>query len=370
MNIGILSLKYQNNYGGILQSFALQEYLKSLNHEVEIINFKLHTKEGFFHRFIYLFFNTLFSRNIITTISDKFKEKKKRKGVDSYELINNNEQFMLKFLNRSRPIDENDISSYCVKFDCIIIGSDQVWSVTNSKHLIYFFDWNFKGSKIAFSACSVYNKPAFLNKRKIKKLLYNFNAITVRDETTKSFVHSVLHIEPRITIDPTLLIDFESSLPIRRLISEPYMFVYILGDEIEGGNKQAIKLIKAKYGNIKVISIVVPSISLAGYEGADTVLTQCTPIEWICLLKYSEFVFTDSFHGCIFSLKYHKHFIGYYKYAKRASRLIDLKKRYKLTNILTNCKEISNDKFSDTASNYNRIKADIEFSCNFLKTIR
>ena len=58
-----------------------------------------------------------------------------------------------------------------------------------------------------------------------------------------------------------------------------------------------------------------------------------SPDEWINLIAHSKFVYTDSFHGCMFSMKYHKPFFAYYKDANRSSRLRDIKIQYGLANI-------------------------------------
>ena len=169
MKIGILSLKYECNYGGILQSYALQECLKELGHEVEVINFTRTRPESK----IWIFFNRalsfLFSGKILSIVKDRRLESTKKAGQNSRELIENNEIFLKTFINRSILLDEVLLQDYCEKFDCIIVGSDQVWSVTMSSFLPYFFDWNFKGKRIAYSACTVNSKPALLNRLKIKK---------------------------------------------------------------------------------------------------------------------------------------------------------------------------------------------------------
>lgn len=369
MKIGILTLKYANNYGGILQSLALQEYLKQLNHDVEIINFKSTLHETIYHRIIYAFFNLIFSHNIISILRDKLNEHKQQTSPDPTNLINKIESFMHKYLNRGELVNENNIEDYCKKFDCIIVGSDQVWSVSNASKLIYFIDWEYEGKRIAFSTCSVNKQPALLNKRKIKHLLLKFDLISVRDEFTQNFVYNTSKQKPIITVDPTFLIDFESVMPLKRIIHEPYILLYILGNEIRGGNKQAINIIKNIYGDIKVISIIIPSVSIVGKNGADEILTECTPNEWLCLIKYADFVYTDSFHGCVFSIKYNKDFIGYYNYAKRATRLIDLAKRYELHNIVSDVSQIRDALKFAHEKNKHKISNSIQESIKYLKSI-
>ena len=153
MKIGILTLKYANNYGGILQSLALQEYLKQLNHDVEIINFKSTLHETIYHRIIYAFFNLIFSHNIISILRDKLNEHKQQTSPDPTNLINKIESFMHKYLNRGELVNENNIEDYCKKFDCIIVGSDQVWNDSILPDTgPYFFEGISGVTKLAYAA--------------------------------------------------------------------------------------------------------------------------------------------------------------------------------------------------------------------------
>lgn len=369
MKIGILSLKYINNYGGILQSLALQEVLLKMGHEVEIINYERKHKEGFLKLILYRITDLLFNGKFLTAINDRRKERGNPKGCDSASLVVNNESFMNKYLKRSKIVCEDDIEIYANKFDCIIVGSDQIWSVTSQSKLIYFFDWEYKGKKIAYAACSVNKNPSFLNKIKIKRLLKKFDYISVRDELTYNFVYKTSNIIPNNVVDPTLLYNF-SLLPNERIINEPYIFVYILGNEIDGGNLTAINFIKKYLGqHLKVVSVVIPSVSIAGKIGADYVFDDADPLKWINLIRNSEFIYTDSFHGVVFSLKYKKRFIAYYNFAKRATRLIDLKKKYQISNIIDKVEKIDDVFLKYNLPNYDSIERNIKESQKYLESI-
>ena len=369
MKIGILTLRYKNNFGGILQAIALQNVLQSNGNDVEIINYQSTKKESLLHNFLFRVTNLLVSKNIITVLKDKMKENHKYTGHDSEEFIIRNQKFMDKYLHRSNPVNELSISDYCQKFDCIIVGSDQVWSVTNSSCLAYFFDWSFDGKKVAYAACSVNSSPAVLNRNKVRYLLRQFDTISVRDETTANFVHRLTKCKPFIASDPTLLYDFSSFiLPTKP--KRDYILMYILGDEISGGNIQALDKIKSYCGEtFDVISIVIPSVSLAGKKGADIVIDDCTPDQWINLIYHAKFVYTDSFHGCIFSLKFNKPFIGYYQYAKRSTRLLDIQKRYGLSNIVNDISLIDNALKYASNKNDVAIQTHIQKSMNYINCV-
>lgn len=369
MKIGILTLKYKNNFGGILQAIALQNVLQSKGNNVEIINYQSTKKESLLHNFLFRVTNLLMSKNIIAVLKDKMKENHKYTGRDSEAFIMKNQEFMDKHLHRSNPVNELSISDYCQKFDCIIVGSDQVWSVTNSSCLTYFFDWSFDGKKIAYAACSVNSSPAVLNRNKVRRLLRQFDAISVRDETTANFVHRLTKCKPFIASDPTLLYDFSSFiLPTKP--KKDYILMYVLGDEISGGNSQALEKIKSHYEEtLDVISILIPSVSLAGKKGADIIIDDCTPDQWINLIYHAKFVYTDSFHGCIFSLKFNKPFIGYYQYAKRSTRLLDIQKRYGLSNIVSDISHIDDALKYASEKNDKAIQVHVQNSMSYIESI-
>ena len=183
---------------------------------------------------------------------------------------------------------------------------------------------------------------------------------------SQGFVSSVIDIKPPIVADPTLLYDFNPLLQ-DRIIPEPYILTYILGDEINGGNLVALDFIKKNCGkNIKVVAVVIPSVSLAGTIGADIIIDDCDPLKWINLIKFAEFVYTDSFHGVVFSLKYKKRFLAYYSFVKRATRLIDLNERYDIGNIVTHSSEIEKVLEENHSPSFDKIEEHILESLKYL----
>ena len=124
--------------------------------------------------------------------------------------------------------------------------------------------------------------------------------------------------------------EFANSAPI---IEGDYIFAYILGSELKGGHKSIIGKICEKYGNMKVIAAIIPDICTEVEKFADKVMYNAMPSEWVNLIAHSRFVYTDSFHGCMFAMKFHKPFFAYYRDSNRASRLVDIKHTYHLSNI-------------------------------------
>lgn len=340
--IGLLTLNYQVNYGGILQLISLYQYLKFLGYDVEVINYKSFQKNSIIRKILLKITNLLWGGSFWNSIKDKIVEKKIPREKNSLELINRNKIYLDCNLKFTEEVNETSIEDIGKNYDVIIVGSDQIWSVTDANKLIYLFDWNYSGEKIAYAACSVKTKPSYLNKRKVKFLLKKFDKITVRDKTTYDFVYNSSKIKPTFVCDPTMLINHKDFIGAP-MLNDEYIFVYILGDEIKGSHTSLLEKIKGEIGNYKIVSSVIPNNSIVATKGADLVFDTCTPLEWLNLLYYAKFVVTDSYHGALFSIHYNKDFVAYYKSYKRATRLLDLASQYNLKkNFISNINELSN----------------------------
>ena len=89
-------------------------------------------------------------------------------------------------------------------------------------------------------------------------------------------------------------------------------------------------MIKRKYGNIKVKAFVLSINSTNIVPFADEMIDDADPIEWLNAIYNADFIYTDSFHGIAFSLKFQKPFVAYYAESSRATRLVDLRDRLNL----------------------------------------
>lgn len=345
MVVGILTFHFGNNYGGILQCYALCNVLKKWGYDVRVINYK--PSSSFYYRFVrkikmfdnfldllkysigFLNFTTSVKKDINT--SDIYKE----------NILNEFDSFREKYLNLTEPVNEKTIGNICGEFDVVIVGSDQVWTSLYDKNSIYFLNFEpaFKGRKIAYAACSAHKFVLDKRKKELLNYLKEFNFISIRDKTTQDLVKNITGKNELIVADPTLLYDFDEFISLKE--TPPYILTYILGDDIKGGHYTALKKIKTKFGDIPVKSIIIPSNNTSSIaEYSNEVYYDLHPSEWVNMFANSTFVYTDSFHAIMFALKFDKPFIAYYVNQIRMSRLIDLKDRFGLTNIVNNAEEI------------------------------
>jgi hypothetical protein len=334
MKIGILTLRCGKNYGGIFQCLALQNILVNNKYEVEVIQFNYKHKNGLMRKAL-IFFSYFFSiKNLYEFVHDTFRlmiYPAKKKPLSPEMMVSRN-AFVQKCINFTELVDESSIGELSRRYDAIVVGSDIVWKDLGKKCLPYLFDWmpDFGGLRISYAACGGSNSSVpFFNRKKARALFQKFNAMSVRDMNTYEMVYRVSGLKPKIVVDPTFLYDYKPYIgsPVQ---SQPYIFVYILGNEIKGrgGHNSVMSRMKKRYGAMKVVAVGIADVSLDAESFADEVIYDASPEDWLNLIYYAGFVYTDSFHGCVFSLKYKKNFLGYYSCYSRASRLKDFAKRY------------------------------------------
>lgn len=370
--IGILTFHYSNNYGGVLQAIALQNTLRGLGYDVEVINYipksyKPYNVIGNLGIRKNIFLNKLKNLNI-------YNMAKKIKIMNKYcdSIINKFNIYRGKNMCLSEKVDEDSLLSILNNYSAIIVGSDQVWNPSQRKSPIYFLDFvdKYKGKKISYAADSTIKDVSNEDLSRMKKALSEFNYISVRNDHSNEFVKTVINKEVEIVADPTLLYDFENVEKARD--EEPeYILTYVLGKEINGSHNKAIEKIRNKYGNIPVYSIKIPTVNFDLSHFADKVFYDLNPDEWISMFRNAKFIYTDSFHGVLFSLKYHKPFLAYYTEKLRSTRFIDLGKRYDIDKyIVQNVSDIDDNKLLDILPDFNTIDKIIDLqkqsSLNFL----
>lgn len=365
MRIGILTYHFGTNFGGQLQCYALMKTLEALGHNVTIINYIPGTfRHTVFNDIKYALWNIKKDFCYDTIVSGIFSvlfSKKMRRNFDC---------FRKEWLNVG-PLCNLDDFNELYDLDAIIVGSDQVWGPGHHNSGAYFlnFKGEFSGKRISYAPCCAINKVEEKNKNKISKLLERFDSLSARNIETLNFVKDLIGKDISIVADPTILHTFkEFTSP--KTPQKDYILTYILGDEIDDGHKTAVKRIKEEYGELPVYSINLTASNPHYYSWCKKTYNTLSPVDWVDFIRNAKFLYTDSFHGVIFALKFNTPFLAYYKEAIRASRFIDLKERYLLNNIinrLSDIKDVSIKGLQPRTNTMEIIEESREFSIQYLK---
>ena len=340
MRIGILTYHFGTNFGGQLQCYALMRTIEKLGHTVTIINYtpnndNINIKTDIINSCRILKYNLSFN-GLRTALFHLMYSKKMRMAFQNFK---NNK------LHIGEECTLVDFTQKYKDIDAIIVGSDQVWAPAHHKSGAYFLNFNpqFKGRKISYAPCCAINRIDKENKAQLKKLLSEFDYVSVRNTETQYFVHELTGTVAPIVADPTLLYKFDEFSSYKTPKGK-YIVVYILGEEICGGHKQTIEKIRKEYGKIPVYVVSLTSSKPKYFSWADKTFWALDPEDWVSFIKNATFLYTDSFHGTVFAMKFHIPFIAYYAEEARASRFIDLKQRYKIDNIINSIENIENIK--------------------------
>ena len=306
MLAGIITFHAANNYGAVLQSYALQEYIKSMNINCKVIDFRSKSQKDF---------NSLYpKRNGIKSIIKNIlmlpydSERKLR--------MNRFDNFRKKYLILTNTYKvEEELIELNNEIDVFIAGSDQIWNTTKKADVskAYFLDFVENNKrKIAYSV-------SLGNAKKNDILSYQsyirqFNSISCRETSAACIISGLLGHEIKTTLDPTLLVKNGFWEKLIKNISIPYdnyIFYYSL-DGYDQRNRNVNILRKlAKKMNKKIVALTPewPKREKNIFNVIDA-----GPLEFLKLIKNADLVCTNSFHGTALSISMEKDFYVLEKY--------------------------------------------------------
>ncbi|NDV65189.1 polysaccharide pyruvyl transferase family protein [Bacteroides sp. 224] len=319
MNIGILTQPLRNNYGGILQAFALQTTLQRMNHTVWVLN-RDYPKisvlreskvilKNIIKRYVFRRKNT----PIIPPYLFLLKEKK--------EICSKTLEFINLKINRTEVLrSDNELRKAIRKYNihACIVGSDQVWRPKYSPYMPNFF-FNFirpteNIKRIAFAASFGVDKWEFSEEETIlySTLIKHFDAVSVREKSGITMLEKYLNYHhAKHILDPTLLLEKDSYIQLTKEANEPAhcgeIMLYILDSDVE---KNRITDEIAQALNMKTFT-TMPDKVLSEETKYDLIACTYPPVtNWLQGFMDAKFIITDSFHGCIFSIIFNKPFIA------------------------------------------------------------
>lgn len=296
MKIATITFHRALNYGAVLQTYALQEILQNMGNEVEVIDYRSEFIEKHYKR--KQFREILSIRQIAIIIL-----------LNGYSIScrEDFEGFVKNCIKTSgKKWEKENISLANKEYDMFVTGSDQVWNYnTAGFDTTYFLDFVFDEKKKNSYAASigVEHIPEEY-KEKYKKLLCDYNHISVREEQAREELTKLLdRNDIKTVLDPTLLLKYDKWKKLEKKIDVPekYVLVYLLAE-----NRRIFNFAKklAKKNNCKIIYINDRLFKKMGVENKRHV----TPEQWLYLFRNASYVVTNSFHGTAFSIIFKKTF--------------------------------------------------------------
>ena len=333
MKIRILTQPLGRNIGGIMQNYALMTACENFSKDVRTFN--IHYPVPFW--FPVIKYGACIKRLFLKIFVN-------RKTVVRWWLENNigiPQKKDLMDVEKCNELRHLDFSN-----TIFVIGSDQVWRKEMSPDLMMFFGsfLNDGIPRIAYAASLGLDYWQFNENEtgKIIPLLKMFKAISVREESAVQLLKE-RGIEAQLVLDPTLLLQPDDYAGLetevsRRFADYKHVFLYCL-------DKHPLQdEVSLRVGSEKKIPVM-------------NIMENLQIDNWISGLRIAEYVITDSFHGTVFSILFHKKFIVVANEQRGLTRLQSLLKMFGLENRLIMSFENFDCEKLDAEINYESVDA-------------
>lgn len=357
--VAIISMVYHNyNYGGMLQGYAMAQALQNLGVEAEQVRLDQRKlpdevmKAGRVKRTAYSVMYKLRKGHILRRAVNRVRnrrEKRLRQQCKEQPFFQERMRAFEDFYRKQVPHTEREYGSSELAalneiFDAFVCGSDVIWHQDS-----YFTPWEYylafvSGEKprIAYAPSFGSNSIPRENYVRTREVLEPFCALSVREESGRRIVREASGLEAMVVVDPTMLLTAEEwdrvaispvkRNAVKRVVStsasapktaanaeeaaaEKYAFAYLLGvnPQIHAAitrycREKGLHLITVPYGS----GILDSREQVFG----DEQVLSASPGEWIGLIRDAEIVFTDSFHGAVFSSIYETDFYAFRRHAE------------------------------------------------------
>lgn len=362
MKIGILTQPLHWNYGGIIQNWALQQMLRSMGHEPETICRQFDYPEPTFGlkiRRCFSFGKCLMQHVVFhdrqTGLMNPLGRIYSQVDAVRYQYPYADTDFVHHCIKMTKPL-YSDVDMRKVirkrKYDAFIVGSDQVWREEYSPRIqSYFLDFlpDAGGRKRIAYAASFGKEHDYISPENMSvccRLLGRFDAVSVREAEGVDIVRRDFGREQvEKVLDPTLLLseaDYGRIIDARERRNEPYLATYILDQTNDKAN--IIGSVAAERG------LSVNAIDIEVRPGKMSTISQ-----WLANFADADFVVTDSFHGCVFSIIFGKPFIVIANVERGLGRFISLLGELSLSDRMIYC-------YDDYIAHEPRLLTDIDYT--------
>lgn len=295
--VGILTFQYANNYGAVLQAYALRKKINSLEgYEAEIINY----------------------------VPEEFSYSLPLNTEESYENMLKKRTCFERFLNEYCGIKKPMIHKVCGnEYDYYCVGSDQVWNFqmesVNVNYLFAYLDEI--AVKFAYAASIGMNiESARVYKKLFAQYVSKFKGVSLREQEQVSFISEVSGLACRTVADPTLLLkaeEYKGIIAKNSLRDKPFLFFFWLPHDHElMKGVEFVNMLARKYD----ISIVhsIPGAAPYMFCKDDGCMMYEGVENFLWYIQNAKIVVTNSYHAMLFSMQFQTPFYAFAVHSMRS----------------------------------------------------
>ena len=289
MKVGILTFSAAFNFGAVLQCYGLYYTLKELGYNVKVIDYRpayLATYKPAWG------LHDILHSHIFSLVSRWTAYRYWRHIYDLYDQFERQNMLLTRSCSNA-----SDVESIATQFDCIVVGSDQVWNPDFNNNDPIWYGSN-RTPEVKWIGYAISAGGHILQYNNLfSDAIKQFSAIGVRELDLGYFLQQYTDKPIEHVIDPSLLASFSAwaqwTSPIKR---SKYILVYQARktDDVF----RIARLISQKFNNIEIVVIDFwDNVRINGFK-----TYVASPAQFISLVKNAQCVITTSFHGTAFSI--------------------------------------------------------------------
>ena len=292
-----VTLHHSNNYGALLQAYALQQV--QFNMGIDNTIFEYPYSDGFYEKV-----NLCQPKSALAALYFNFNKWMRKKAIS--RRAEGFRRFHRERMKLSRVYQSmEDLRSDEIDADVLIAGSDQVWRFSGNKEFIpaRFLDFGKPNVRKLSYAASV-EKLNYTNKEKqqVREWLSGYDGISLREESARAYISEIIGKNAERVLDPVFLLTEEqwSEIAVSRGTEEPYILCYQV--QTCPHMQRVVDSLK-KLTGYRTVAVLPGSVK---YIHTDETLFDVTPEEFIGLYKKACAVVSGSFHGTAFGYLFGK----------------------------------------------------------------
>lgn len=313
-HVGIVTIHKINNYGAVLQSYALNRHIRALGHDAKTIDFRTYRVAE-----SYKLLRPVENRmDLIRNAQALLYAGKLRRRAERFD----------RFLEAEVPMtpdyySNEELRRAQLNFDTYVCGSDQIWN-THCRNYDDAFILEFargRGERISYAASLGADSIHPDMQERFRRELRDFKAVSVRESDAVRIIEPLAGKPVSHVCDPVLLLTPEQwrEAAAGPLLREPYIFFYHVKGDIPD-MREYLRELGEKTG----MKIVAVTMNLREMLYPNVKRYDAGPREFLSLIDHAAYVVTNSFHATAFSLLFRKKFMVFSPHGSGPSRLTSI----------------------------------------------